>query len=105
MANQVINFSVTGVSNTETFYSPLAGLFTLQGHIDVPNGSGGSATSSTVVATIKQNGTTIATTTAGADGFSIPVFAAAGDTFTVTLTSSTASDEVVNAVRCTGSMG
>jgi hypothetical protein len=60
---------------------------------------------SAVVTTIKKNGTTIFTGSSGSDGFSIPIVAAVSDSFTVALSSSSAQDEVLNAVSAVVSVG
>ena len=103
MANFSQNYTVAGL---ETLTIPMgtAGNYTLSGKLTLPNTTA-SGSASTVVTTIKQNGSTIFTTLSGASGFSIPLQAASGDSITVALTSSTASDEVLNAVRCDVSIG
>lgn len=105
------NFSISGLE-TLTVVLPVAGQFTLSGKLKLPRLSQTDPTDpnyssypSAVVATIKQNGTTIFTSTAGSDGFSIPVSAASQDTFTVQLSSSEAQDEVLNAVSAVISIG
>ena len=111
MANFSQNYAISGLE-TLTAVVPLGGLYTLSGKIRLPRLSQTDATDpnyasypSAVVATIKQNGTTIFTTNAGADGFTIPINAVAGDSFTVALTSSTAEDEILNAVAAVVSIG
>lgn len=105
MPNFSTNQTVSGLE-TLTFYVPTGqgGAYTLSGHLQTPNMSAGDSTSA-VVTTIGQNGSTIFTSTAGAQGFSVPVLAAAGDYFTVALSSSTATDEVLNNLRATVSLG
>jgi hypothetical protein len=103
MANFSQNFSISGLE-TLTVVMPLAGAFTLSGKLSLPNARE-SGIESTVVTTIKQNGSTIFTSTAGALGFSIPILAALSDSFTVQLSSSTAEDAVLNAVTAVVSIG
>ena len=105
------NFSISGLE-TLTIVLPVAGNFTLSGKISLPRLSQTDPTDpnyltypSAVVATIKQNGTTIFTSTAGQDGFSIPILVASQDSFTVQLSSSEPQDEVLNAVSAQVSIG
>lgn len=111
MSNHSQNFAISGLE-TLTIVMPLAGQFMLSGKLSLPRLSQDDPTDpnflnqpSLVVATIKQNGTTIFTTIAGADGFSIPIQAALKDSFTVALSSSNAADEVLNAVKAAISLG
>lgn len=111
MSNYSQNFEISGLE-TLTVVMPVAGLFTLSGKIKLPRLSqtdktdpNYSAYPSAVVATIKQNGTTLFTSTAGSDGFSIPLNAAAKDSITVQLSSANAADSVLNAVSATVSIG
>ena len=111
MSNYSQNFAISGLE-TLTIVMPVAGNFTLSGKIKLPRLSQTDPSDpnflnypSAVVATIKQNGTTIFTTSAGSDGFSIPVSAALSDSFTVALSSSAAEDEVLNAVSAVVSLG
>jgi hypothetical protein len=71
-------------------------------------GTGGSIGSSTqrvtsqVVTTVKQNGSTIATSSAGAKGLTVPGIACtAGDTIAIQLSSSLAQDQQENAIQAT----
>lgn len=105
------NFAISGLE-TLTVVMPVAGQFTLSGKLKIPRLSQTDPTDpnyasypSAVVVTIKQNGSTIFTSTAGSDGFSIPISAAYQDTFTVQLSSSEAQDEVLNAVSAVISIG
>lgn len=111
MANYSQNFAISGLE-TLTVVVPVAGDYTLSGKIKIPKLSQTDPTDanylsypSAVVATIKQNGTTIFTTSAGADGFSIPLVAALKDSITVALSSSSAQDEILNAVSAVISLG
>ena len=98
------NYTIAGLE-TATFYVTSAGIYTLSAKISLPQPSQGAATPSTVQTVVKQNSTTLLTTTAGASGFSLVVNAAAGDEIQVILSSSTAQDEVLNAVKAVISMG
>jgi len=63
---------------------------------------GGTQVASQVVITVKQNGTTKATSSAGAKGLTVPGLACtAGDTITVILSSSLSQDKQPNAVQAT----
>ena len=111
MSNYSQNFSISGLE-TLTVVMPLAGLYKLEGKIKLPRLSQSDPSDpnylsypSSVVATIKQNGTTIFTSSAGSDGFSIPLLAALKDSITVQLSSSSAQDEVLDAVSCVVSIG
>ena len=97
---------------TLTIVMPLAGQFKMEGKFKLPRLSQTDQTDpnvlvypSAVVATIKNNGSTIFTTLAGQDGFSIPVQVALQDSVTVQLTSSNAADNVINAVSAVISIG
>lgn len=105
------NFAISGLE-TLTINVTTPGLLTLSGKIQSPRLSQTDATDpnysaypSAVVTTIQQNSSTIFTSKAGADGFSIPVSLAAGDTLTVALSSATAEDAVLNAVKAVVSLG
>jgi hypothetical protein len=108
------NFAISGLE-TLTVVMPVAGQFTMSGKIKLPRLSQTDPTDpnylnypSQVVATIKQNGTTVFTTTAGSDGFSIPIQSALSDSFTVQLSSAGAAgteDQILNAVSAVISIG
>lgn len=105
------NFAISGLE-TLTIVMPVAGNCFMTGKIKVPHLSQTDPSDpnylnypSDVVTTIKQNGTTIFTSVAGADGFAIPVLYALKDTFTVQLSSSAAPDNVLNAVSAVISLG
>lgn len=111
MANFSDTYAISGLE-TLTLVVPLAGTYTLAGKLVLPRLSQTDPTDpnyltypSQVVTTVKQNGSTIFTSTAGQDGFSIPVLAAAKDSFTVQLSSSAAQDAVLNAVSATITLG
>lgn len=111
MSNYNQNFAISGLE-TLTVVMPVAGNFQLSGKIKLPRLSQTDPTDpnfitypSDVVTTIKQNGSTIFTSIAGADGFAIPILAALKDSFTVALSSSAAEDEVLNSVGAVVSIG
>jgi hypothetical protein len=93
-----MKYSLAGIE-TLTISVDTAGARRIEGKIALPRPSQGAASASQIVATIKQNGTTLLTTTPGSDGFSLPLLVAIGDSITVQLTSSQAEDEVLNAVN------
>ena len=108
--------SVSGLSTT-VINLPNTDTYTIQGTLELrsfaptatqgPGGGagtgvgGGPQINSQVVATIKHNSTTIFTSNAGDKGFLAGFQAVAGDTVSVTLSSSLASDNQLNAVKCT----
>lgn len=98
------NFTISGLQ-TLTIVVPVAGALTLSGKLSLPIPSLGAAAQSQVVTTIKQNGSTIFTSSAGQNGFTLPVLVAAQDSLSVQLTSSLAEDEVLNAVNGAISIG
>lgn len=65
-------------------------------------GTGGTQSNSQVVLTIKQNGTTVATSSAGQRGLTIPALSCtAADVITITPSSSLAQDQQTNAIQTT----
>jgi len=95
-----MKYSISGLETlTITPSSNQIGLRHLDAKISIPRPSQGAATPSQVVATVKQNGTTLATSTAGSDGITTAIVVSAGDSITVQLTSSQAEDQVLNAVK------
>jgi hypothetical protein len=99
MANFLGNQSLNGLQTTTIFTAPAAGAYFIQGYLTLPQLSTAGAVSQ-VVAVVKQNSSTELTGTAGASGFAIPaITAAAGDVFSVVLSSSAAPDQVTNAVQ------
>lgn len=100
------NASIVGL-NSYAITLPTAGAYFIEGKIQCPQISTGSAANSEVVATIV-NGTgpvTLYTGTAGAEGFYVNVSAAAGDVITTTLSSSADIDAPLNAIKCELSIG
>jgi hypothetical protein len=111
MEHKAQKYSISGLE-TLTAVMPFSGLVKLEGKLKLPRLSQTDPTDpnylanpSAVVTTIKQNGTTIFTSLAGADGFSIPVLVAIKDSITVQLSSSSAQDEVLDAVSAVVSIG
>jgi len=111
MADYSQNFAISGLE-TLTVVMPVAGQFTLSGKIKLPRLSqtdssdpNASSLPSQVVATIKQNGSTIFTTSAGSDGFNIPICVAFKDSITVQLSSANTEDNILNAVSAVISIG
>jgi hypothetical protein len=117
MANQSQSQSVTNlgtttlnITNTDTYTLAV----TLQSPNIVPSAtqgagggagtgtSGGTQVASQVVITIKQNGSTIGTSSTSSKGLTLKGIACtAGDILTVTLSSSLAQDQQLNAVQAT----
>lgn len=117
MANFVQNSSFTGLQ-TYTVNIPTTDQYSITGTLTLPNslgtatqGAGGGAGTGTgapppspsqVVVTIKQNGSTIYTTPAGSQGFSLPAIqCTAADVITFTLSSSLGTDQQLNTIRMT----
>jgi predicted aconitase with swiveling domain len=98
-----MNYAISGLE-TLTINIATAGAKQLTGKISLPRPSQGATSASQVVTIIKQNGTTVFTSLAGADGFAIPLLTAAADVITVALASSQAEDEVLNAVNAVVSL-
>jgi hypothetical protein len=109
--------TVTGLREFD-FIVPNTDGYTVQGTLQLPNivpamsaygagagagtgTGGGPQVNSQVVATIKQNSSTLYTTNAGDRGFLVNVNASAGDIISVILSSSLAQDEQPEAVSCT----
>jgi len=82
-----------------------AGNYTIIGKLQLPSVTDGSSANSSVVSTVKQNGTTIFTSQAGSSGFRINLPCAAGDIIQVSLSSAAAVDQPPAAVRCTVAIG
>lgn len=117
MANFTYNETAPDL-HTSTVVVPSTDTYSIQGTLTLPRivptpvagagggagtGSGGGAqVNSQVVVTIKQNGSTIYTSTAGDSGFSIPALVCtAGDILTFQRSSSLDQDQQLNAVRMT----
>jgi PPE-repeat protein len=119
MAMQYSTQTVTNLGTT-TLNILNTDIYTINVTLQIPNliptptaGAGGGAGTGTnpavttevpsqVVATVKQNGTTVATSSAGQKGITVPgLSCTAGDVITVTLSSSLAQDQQPNAVQAT----
>jgi hypothetical protein len=84
----------------------VTGLYDISGSLSLPEISKGDPASSQVVSTIKKNGSTIFTSSAGAAGFQIKNYPfTAADTVTVQLTSAAAVDQGINVIKCTVAIG
>jgi hypothetical protein len=104
MAQVAQNLTLAGLTSVTTS-APTAGVYQILGKISVPYIPGGSTATSSVVATIQQNNSTIYTGPAGAEGFAWAASCAAGDTLSVALTSSTAVDQGTNVIKAAISIG
>ena len=117
MANQNQSQTVTNLGTT-TLNILTTDTYTVNVTLQIPNivptptpGAGGGAgtgsvsgtqIASQVVVTIKQNGTTVLTSSAGAKGLTLAgISCTAGDVLTVTLSSSLSQDQQPNAVQAT----
>jgi len=108
--------TATGLQ-TITINLPNTDVYSIVGTIQAPNivtaatqgagggagtGIGGTVSQSQIVVTIKQNGSTIYTSSAGQRGFAIPALSAtAGDVITIIPSSSLAQDEELQAIQIT----
>lgn len=98
MANFQGKQSLNGLHTFSLFTAPAAGIYFLNGQLNLPQltTAGGA---SAVVATVYNGVGSIYAGTAGASGFQIPAFTcAADDVITVVLSSSASPDQVSNAV-------
>jgi hypothetical protein len=95
-------FTLVGL-NTLTFTLPeTAPVYVVKGNLSCPQLSGGASSPSQVVVTVKQNGSTIYTGTAGATGFATSPFAGTfDDTIEILFTSSATVDTSLNDVKAT----
>lgn len=99
MANFVGLQTINGLGVFPIFTAPTAGIYFVNGQLTLPSIPQGSGASQ-VICVVKNGASTIYTGAAGATGFQVnQIVCAAGDAITVTLTSSAAPDQVLNAVR------
>jgi hypothetical protein len=89
---------------TLTFSVPVAGSYTLFVKTTIPTLTNGGGVSQCVT-TVKQNGTTIYTSTAGAQGFQTAVTCALNDTLSVAYSSAATPDQGLNVIKSTVSIG
>lgn len=101
MTNNPQNLVFNGLS-TGTINIPAAGVYTFQGNINLPQNNPNP--SSSVVCTIKQNGTTQYTGSAGYEGFTVTLTCAANDVITFVLSSANAVDQGLNVIKTTVSV-
>lgn len=105
MANSSGQMLLSGLMTATTSVNA-AGTYDIIGSLTLPGITKGSTANSQVVATIKQNGSTIFTGQAGAEGFMITgLTCAAGDTISVQLSSGAAVDQGLNLIKCTVAIG
>lgn len=104
MAQQAQNVVITGLQTLHLF-APVSGIYDLAGKMTLPEIYEGNSAASQVVASVTQNGTTVYTGLAGADGFRLPLNCVIGDNIAVTLSSSAPVDQPINAVKCVISFG
>lgn len=105
MASFSQNQTVGGLVSITTSI-PQAGTYPVTGKLSLPQLYDDSGTNqSQVVVTLSQNGSTIYTGAAGAEGFAKTLSCAAGDTVTVAMTSTNANDALPNQVKTTISIG
>jgi hypothetical protein len=102
MANKVISTTFAGLGTAAAFTADTTDIYNITGTITLPTLTMTSNTmASQVVVTINRNGSPIFTTTPGTRGFSSGAECAPGDTVTVVVSSSLASDAAPMAVKST----
>lgn len=96
------NFCIAGLGE-ETVSIPAAGIYSLDGKIQLPRlAAGASGPSGAVMTIVNSTGpTTIYTGTAGKDGFKLDTVCALGDVLTFTLTSANDVDEEPGVLKTT----
>ena len=99
MANYYQNVNFNGLG-TFSFNAPETSAFEIDGKISLPTIVGGNGPSSLVV-TIKQNGTTMYTGLPGAEGFFVQISCTFNDLIQIIFSSSAAIDATLNAVKST----
>jgi hypothetical protein len=97
------NIESTGL-NTVSTTVPYAGSYFVKGKFTIPTLVDGAGASSLIV-TINQNGSSVYTGPAGAEGFYTNLLCAAYDVIAIVLSSSAAVDAVNNAVKAVYSIG
>jgi hypothetical protein len=98
-------YTISGLQ-TLAFTVPATGIYQLAGKITLPTlTDDGNTSASLVVTTIKQNGSTMYTGPAGAEGFAVTLNCTISDAITVQLTSAATADAVPNAVKAVVSFG
>ena len=97
------NFVLSGLTSIVTSI-PIAGTYICSFKTTLPTVTDGGGQSS-VVMTITQNSTAVLTSAAGAQGGSVVVNCAAGDTITCANTSAAAADQGLNVIKSIISIG
>lgn len=98
MANACNELVICGLG-TFTASVPAAGSYSIEGKLTLPRITGGNTANSQVVCVVKQNSSTIYTSSPGDAGFKIGVICAATDTISVTTSSSLSADQGIRAVK------
>lgn len=102
LAQQMVISGLTTVTNG----IQATGTYNITASLTLPNQQEGASADSQVVCTVKQNGSTIYTSTAGSTGWQIlSLPCTAGDSISVALTSAAAVDQGLNTVKCTVAIG
>lgn len=105
MANSAIHMVISGLGTTVASVQD-TGTYDIIGSLSLPAINKGDTANSQVVTVVKQNATTLFTGSAGSAGFMLTgLAAAAGDTFSVILSSSTAVDQGLNVIKATVAIG
>ena len=104
MASTSTSYTFTNLGTT-TLYVPTAGVTTIVGNMSAPSQTGGLSANTQVLVTITQNSTTVYTGLAASEGFKIVLLCAVNDAINISLTSSAPVDQVINAIKCTVTLG
>ena len=99
MANVSRTFVMAGLTTTGTTV-PAAGIYMAQGNLYIPEVSTGDVADSQVVVTVNQNGSPVYVGNPSAKGFKAPINCQAGDSISITLSSSAAVDQLPNVIKC-----
>jgi len=104
MATLSQNMVMSGLGTMTTGVSQ-AGEYDVIGSLSLPGINKGDPANSQCVAVVNQNGTTMYTGLAGAEGFQLVLNCAANDSISVTLSSSAPVDQGINVIKCTVAIG
>ncbi len=104
MARLVQQLVIEGLNSAQTSVQD-AGKYALTCKISNPTVSKGDSANSAAVALVKQNGSTIFTSPAGAEGFNLTLTCAANDVIQVSLSSAAAVDQPLNVIKTSVAIG
>lgn len=98
-SNFYLNAPFSGLGTAVSTQATVAGIYEVEGKLDLPSIPAGSLTASAVVVVVNKNGSPVYTGSAGARGFAVRVPCAALDAITVVLSSAALVDLEKNAVK------